>query len=142
MIVNKFYKKKRCKTLKQIDVIKKHIEEFERAETGIERRIKWSVIINDINKICHCKSNKKHLVNQQKKSIMNRYMKYQIGDKITIKKDLPVEGSCKEMQKYCGQNAHIIGIEEQYGAYKLDIDNNRYLWLENFLPLIHIPKQT
>lgn len=69
-------------------------------------------------------------------------MKYSIGDKVKIRKDLNVDtyygvdNVTKEMTKYLGKRTEIKEIKEVklfFREYKLDIDNEEYYWTDEML---------
>ena len=64
-------------------------------------------------------------------------MKYKVGDKVRIKKDLEIcEGwiFSEDMSKYKGKKATITSVfDETLGYYKLDLDEGYYVWTDVML---------
>ena len=64
-------------------------------------------------------------------------MKYKVGDRVRIRTDLIANTLyseyyfVKEMDRYKGKVANIIGVDLYY--YRIDIDNGKYVWTDDML---------
>ncbi len=87
-------------------------------------------------------------MNEYNKEKGERKMKHKIGDKVKIKDDLIVDkyyGVCKfneKMKQFRGKLATITCIDD-YGEYKLNIDNGAWVWHDEMLePIEEVKTKT
>lgn len=72
-------------------------------------------------------------------------MKYKVGDKATIRKNLALNESYKglrvtqSMLLYCGKEVTIKGLDSFEICYKIDLDQETFGWTEEMFEVIVTP---
>ena len=85
-----------------------------------------------------------------KKGGGDKIMRYKVGDKVKIRKDLDIDRLygrnrkyfvTKSMHNLCGEIAHIIAIDKcNNDLYFIDLDDGEYGWVTDMFEDTHISK--